>query len=40
MTRDGENGAIIIDSIVNFMKTVEGKDDYMNVSYAAAKCTI
>ena len=40
MTRDGENGAIIIDSIVNFIKTVEGKEDYMNVSYASAKCTI
>ena len=40
MTRDGENGAIIIDSIVNFIKTVEGQEDYMNVSYAAAKCTI
>ena len=24
MTRDGENGAIIVDLIVNFVKTVEG----------------
>ena len=37
---NSESGEIVIDMVAHFMKTDEDRPDYMNVSYAAANCTI
>ena len=40
VSRNSDSGAIVIDMVAHVMKTDEDRPDYMNVSYAAAKCSI
>ena len=40
LTQDSENRNIFIDLVAHFMQSDEEQPELMNVSYAAAKCTI
>ena len=40
VSKNEENGDIVIDLVAHFMKTDENDQDRMNISYAAAKSTI
>ena len=40
MSKNEESGDIEIDMVAHFIMTDKDREDYMNVSYAAAKCFI
>lgn len=40
VSKNDESGEIVVDMCAHFIKTDQDKEDYMNVSYATAKCFI
>ena len=40
VSKNEESGDIVVDMVAHFIKTDQEREDYMNVSYAAAKCSI
>ena len=40
VSKNEESGDIVVDMVAHFIKTDQEREDYMNVSYAAAKCFI